>query len=41
MMPLLYDDLDFEEVSKAQHKKFPDILQSLTEDSDDYTLIKG
>ena len=41
MLPLLYDGLDLEEVSKAQHKVFPDILQSLTEDSDDYTLIKG
>ena len=41
VLPLLYDGLDLEEVSKAQHKEFPDILQSLTEDSDDYTLIKG
>ena len=41
VLPLLYDGLDLEEVSKPQHKEFPDILQSLTEDSDDYTLIKG
>ena len=41
VLPLVYDGLDLEEVSKAQHKEFPDILQSLTEDSDDYTLIKG
>ena len=41
VLPLLYDGLDLEEVSKAQHKEFPDILQSLTEDSDDYTIIKG
>ena len=41
VLPLLYDGLDLKEVSKAQHKEFSDILQSLTEDSDDYTLIKG
>ena len=41
VLPLLYDGLELEEVSKARHKEFPDILQSLTEDSDDYTLIKG
>ena len=41
VLPLLYDGLDLEEVSKAQHKEFPDILQSLTEDSADYTLING
>ena len=40
VLPLLYDGLDLEEVSRAQHKEFPDILQSLTEDSDDYTLTK-
>ena len=41
VLQLLYDGLDLGEVSKAQHKEFPDILQLLTEDSDDYILIKG
>ena len=41
ILSLLYDGLDLDEVSKAQHKEFPAILQSLTEDSDDYILIKG
>ena len=41
VLPLLYDGLDLKEVSKAQHKEFPDILQSLTKDSDEYTSIKG
>ena len=41
VLPLLYDGLDLDKVSKAQHKEFPDILQYLTEDSDDNTLIKG
>ena len=30
VLPLLYNGLDLEEVSKAQHKEFPDILQSLS-----------
>ena len=37
MLPILYDGLDFDEVSKAQ--QFPDILQSFTEKRDEYTLI--
>ena len=41
VLPSLYDGLDLKEVRKAQHKEFLDLLQSLTEDSDDYTLIKG
>ena len=39
MLPILYDGLDFDEVSKAQHKEFPDILQYFTEKRDEYTLI--
>ena len=41
VFPLLYDGLDLEEVAAAQRKEFSHIFEALTDDSEDYTVIKA